>query len=405
MSNGYAACGHLSPPFSEERLEQWVSELRAQVTAGPVSLGLVFVAQPYVEKIRPVLEILRIHGRIPLLVGCGATRMIANGLEVEDQPGLSLGLYHLPGASLRAVHVPATAINEGLSGPEWIRETGIAPENVNAWLLLADPYQLQTDRWLDGWNAAYAPRPVVGALSTGATTETNSELFCNGATYDNGVLAVAVGGDVTLLPGVSQGCTPIGEPFMVTRAERNIILFASGKPAFQALASVFDSMPEGLRRRARGNLFIGLANNEYVDEFRRGDFLIRNIFAADSSSGALAIGAYPRVGQTFQFHIRDAAAATEDMAAMLEQQALALADRPLYGAALFLCNGRGERLFGHPNHDTTLLQRRFPELPTTGCFAAGEVGPVAGRAHLHGYAASLGLFTSLHSPTSQSHFG
>ena len=51
--------------------------------------------------------------------------------------------------------------------------------------------------------------------------------------------------------------------------------------------------------------------NEYQDTFQRGDFLVRNVMGVDPDSGALAINDAIRVGQTVQFHVRDAQSAAK----------------------------------------------------------------------------------------------
>jgi len=64
----------------------------------------------------------------------------------------------------------------------------------------------------------------------------------------------------------------------------------------------------------RNNLFLGLAVSEYIEDFKQGDFLSRNILGADSAESAhLLWGAYPRVGQTVQFQLRDSKSAREDL--------------------------------------------------------------------------------------------
>ena len=103
------------------------------------------------------------------------------------------------------------------------------------------------------------------------------------------------------------------------------------------------------QRKAQGNLSIGLVVNEYLDEFHRGDFLVRNLLGGDPNSGVLAVGALPRMGQTIQFQRRDAAAADEDMNELLGQAPRAEQDnQKMYGGCLFCCNGRGKNLFGRP---------------------------------------------------------
>ena len=66
-------------------------------------------------------------------------------------------------------------------------------------------------------------------------------------------------------------------------------------------------------------------------------------------------------------------------------------DRPA-GALLFSCNGRGQAMFGSPDHDARMVEREFGGAPAAGFFAAGEIGPVGGRSFLHGFTATLAVF-------------
>jgi small ligand-binding sensory domain FIST len=70
-----------------------------------------------------------------------------------------------------------------------------------------------------------------------------------------------------------------------------------------------------------------------------------------------------------------------------------IGDRPIYGACLCCCNGRGHRLFGEPSHDASLIQEKLGPLELTGFFCNGEIGPIGDKNFLHGYTASLALFT------------
>jgi small ligand-binding sensory domain FIST len=90
-------------------------------------------------------------------------------------------------------------------------------------------------------------------------------------------------------------------------------------------------------------------------------------------------------GQTVQFHVRDAASADEDLAALL-------ADVDGAGALLFTCNGRGAQLFGQADHDANLIQDRMGPVALAGMFCSGEIGPIGGRTFLHGYTASVAVF-------------
>ena len=63
------------------------------------------------------------------------------------------------------------------------------------------------------------------------------------------------------------------------------------------------------------------------------------------------------------------------------------------GALLFSCCGRGRGLFGSADHDASVLQQQLGSIPVAGFFAQGEVGPVGGKNFLHGYTASIAIFS------------
>ena len=191
---------------------------------------------------------------------------------------------------------------------------------------------------------------------------------------------------------ISQGCTPIGETWTLTRVEQNLIHHIANRPAYAVLAETFQKLPPDEQQKARGNLLIGLVVNEYREDFHRGDFLVRNLIGGDPNSGVLAVGALPRAGQMMQFQRRDAAAATEDMNELLTRAREQLGGATIYGGCLCCCNGRGRGLFGAPDHDAGLVQKHLGPLGLAGFFGNGEIGPVGEKNYLHGFTASLALF-------------
>ncbi len=383
---------HWPGGFDEAGLQAWAEQLRGRLDAGRVSLGLVFMSPRFFGQAAQVLELLRVHAQVPLLAGCSSPSLIAGDQEVEGEAGLVLGLYSLPGATLEAVHFTQEQVEEATGPGYWHMETGIGPEQINGWLTFADPFHLDGEAWLRGWNEAYAPLPIAGGLATGDAAEQRTQVYLNGQVWEEGGVAIAIGGEVALASVISQGCTPIGDTWTITKAERNLIHQIGNRSAYEVLAETVNQLPEKEQRKSRGNLFVGLVINEYLEEFHRGDFLIRNLIGADPKSGVIAVGAFPRPGQTIQFQRRDAATGTEDITALLGRARQQLAGKALYGACLCSCNGRGHRLFGEPSHDARHVQAQLGPLGLAGFFCNGEIGPVGERNFLHGYTASLALF-------------
>jgi small ligand-binding sensory domain FIST len=392
VNNRFSVAAHWPGDFDESGLQQWAEGLRGQLAAPQVSLGLVFISPKFFPHAQQVLETLRVHSQIPLLAGCSSNSLIVGGSEIEENAGLVLALYALPGAEVRGFHFAQEQVEEANGPGYWPLKTGVAPEQTNGWLTFADPFHLDAEAWMRSWNEAYAPLPVLGGLASGDSSEQRTQVYLNGDVFEEGGVAISVGGDVKLLGVISQGCTPIGETWTLTRVEQNLIHEIGNRPAYEVLAETVNKLSAEDQRKTRGNLFIGLVVNEYLDEFHRGDFLVRNLLGGDPSSGVLAVGAMPRAGQTVQFQRRDAAAATEDMNELLAHAKTQVAGAAVYGGCLCCCNGRGQNLFGSPNHDAQTIQRQLGPLGLAGFFCNGEIGPVGKKNFLHGYTASLALF-------------
>jgi len=90
--------------------------------------------------------------------------------------------------------------------------------------------------------------------------------------------------------------------------------------------------------------------------------------------------------------VRDAASADDDLRAML--LAVRREFAAVEGALLFSCNGRGTNLFTSADHDVLAMRQGLSTSGVAGFFANGEIGPVGGRNHLHGFSASVLVFGS-----------
>jgi small ligand-binding sensory domain FIST len=176
----------------------------------------------------------------------------------------------------------------------------------------------------------------------------------------------------------------VGDPYVVTRAEGNVIAEIGGTPSLVRLDELFRCLDDRDRELVQQGLHIGRVIDEHKADFGRGDFLVRNVVGADRATGAIAIGDVVPVGSTVQFHVRDAASADEDLHGLL-------AGLRGDGALVFTCNGRGTRLFGRPDHDAEVVADVVAGA-AAGMFCAGEIGPVGRRSFVHGFTASVAIF-------------
>ncbi len=336
-----------------------------------------------------------------LLFGCSAAGVIGGGHEVEERPALSLTAASMPGVTLRALAFGGTpggdATAEGVgadgvtdvvaAGNAWRTQVGVAVEDDPQFLLISDPYTFDSDAWVAGLDAAYPNGRKVGGLASGGRGPGQNALWSGDRMQRVGAVGVAMTGDIAVDTIVAQGCRPIGDPMPVTRSEGHIVRELGGKSAVGVMRALYEGLDKRDKDLFRHSLFVGLEMEEGNVEFR-GDFLVRNIVGVDPNTGALAVAAKVRQWQVIQFLLRDAKTAEHDLSAHLERFRGPKPD----GALLFSCMGRGQTLFGRPDHDSDLFRARVGAVPLGGFFCNGEIGPVGGQTFVHGYTSAFGLF-------------
>ena len=323
-----------------------------------------------------------------VFVGTTAVAVLGGSREVEDAPAIGLWAARLA-ARPRPVRLQATRTASGIALQGLSASTF---EPGDALLLLADPFSLPVDAIIDALAAFEMPEasetlsvPVVGGMASAANTPGGNRLVLDDEVMSSGGVGVVLPGGVATRTVVSQGCRPIGDPMIVTRAEGNLVMEIAGRPALDRLDDLVRAADAEERSLLASGLQIGIAIDEHRATFERGDFLVRGVVGADRLQRALAVGDRVEVGTTVQFQVRDAVAADEDLRAML-------ADATGDAALVFTCNGRGQRLFGEPDHDARVVHDTLGSPALAGMFCAGEFGPIGGRSFVHGFTASVLVF-------------
>ena len=319
-------------------------------------------------------------------IGATASGVIGDGHGREHGPAVSAWAAVLPGVRITPYRLEVTRVGDNLhigGLPQPASDDRVAA-------MLVDPYTFPIGAFLERGNSAAPGFPLVGGLAGAAGGAGANRLFCDGDVLEGGGVGVVIGGEAEAVGAravVSQGCRPIGPAMIVTRAERNLLLELAGQPAYTRLVEIVSALPPAEQEMATRGLHLGIAIDEYADEHGRGDFLIRGVVGADEDSGAVAVGEVVEVGQTVRFQVRDAAGAGEDLTELLDGAA-----HPARGALLFSCNGRGTTMFPDADHDVRTVKAALGA-SVAGFFAAGEIGPVGGRNHLHGFTASVLAFS------------
>lgn len=331
-----------------------------------------------------------------MVFGCGASGIVGSSREVERGPALTLVGAVMPAVELRPFHLETDMLPPpDAPAADWHERLGIEPADAESMILLADPATSHVVPVLTGLDRAYPNTIKVGGLRSGDAAP-GGALFAGGQSHREGIVGLAIAGNVVLDTLVAQGCRPIGTPMFVTRADGNLAFELDGRSAARILQETYEQAPPRDRELMRTALFLGLAGQPDREVYGQGDFLVRNVLGLDARTGALAVGAAVRTGNVVQFHVRDAETSAADLEAHLRRYK-ARGVRPA-GALMFSCVGRGVGLYGHPNHDLDeILDELGPSpLAVGGFFGNGEIGPVGRQTHLHGYTTVLALFRRSH---------
>ncbi len=353
-------------------------------------LVAVFVCGRGDEQVESALDRAAAASGARATIGCSAPGVIGAGQGVEATSAVAVWAAVLPDVKMRtfALEVmPAEAGMAVVGMPERAADDAVA-------VILADPWSFPVDGFIEQTNTSLAGLPIVGGMAAGADGRGSTRLLLDGKIVARGAVGVLLGGAVRASALVSQGCRPIGPAMTVTAADNNVILELAGVPALRKVRDIISALPPTEQAMASGGLQLGIARDEYVEEHQQGDFLVRGIAGADAEREALVVGDVVSVGKTVRLQVRDADAADTDLREVLEAFTQNPSVGVVEGALLFSCNGRGAHLFGTADHDPALVRSALVADGVAGCFAAGEIGPVAGRNFVHGFTASILAFGS-----------
>lgn len=372
---------------SRQALTELLDSAGPQLAGRRAPLACLFGTINHALELGELAREIRTQGLADHVIAVTAESIAGGDVEVENSSALSLWILDLPGVKIEPVRI---AYEDGLF-LGWHEPPIGADESSRALILLADPFSFPADEFVSRLNDRRKGFRVMGGMASAAQTAGQNRLVIDDDEYRSGAVGVIVSGDLTIRTVVSQGCRPIGRHQLVTKAERNMIRELGRRPALEVLQEIFDDLEGPDQERVRRGLHLGRVMNEYKDHFGPGDFLVRNVLGGEAS-GAIAVNDNLRVGQTVQFHVRDASTADEDLRGLLANTAATPQDLSPDAALLFTCNGRGSRLFEMPNHDIATIHEILGPVPTAGFFAMGEIGPIGSQNFIHGFTASIGLF-------------
>ncbi|AFY73785.1 hypothetical protein Syn7502_01738 [Synechococcus sp. PCC 7502] len=383
-------------------LEAAVTEVVQKVLEGLAGrspdFGVVFISNAFASEYPRLMPLLAEQITIKHLIGCSGGGIVGDGQELEDIAALSLMIGHIPNAGIKTFHIMDEQLPDLDSAPDrWQELIGVsAYEEEPNFVILADPFSFAVSDFLRGLDFAYPQAVKVGGMASSGGIGANA-LFCSSGDgkygiYRSGSVGAAIWGSIVIDAVVSQGCRPIGKPLQISECDRNIIISLEDQSPLVALQNIVNDLSASDRDLAQNSLFVGVVMNEFKPILEQGDFLIRNIIGVDPRSGAIAVADRMRPGQRIQLHLRDRQASAADLEDALIRYQTEHEQGSICAALMFACVGRGEKLYGKSGFDSNLLRQYVGNIPISGFFCGGEIGPVGGTTFVHGYTSSFGIF-------------
>ncbi|MFK7760231.1 MAG: FIST N-terminal domain-containing protein [Phycisphaerales bacterium] len=414
------ACGVSTIPDPVDAAKQACDQISVSAQ-GSIDLVIGFVTPKFGQRVGMIADAIRSYLGPKHILLVSAQGIMGNDLEIDDEAGVSLMAARLPGVEMHPYFLDASwGAQDPAERVAKISDLIGVNEQMAASFFFADPFSVPLVNLVPALSDAriqYADAhghtkrigTVIGGMASAAQNPGNNTLFLDGEIRNYGAIGITLSGNLQVDTIVSQGCRPVGEPMVITRAKGNLILELGGKPAIEAIRESLQSLTNDDQDLLENGLLMGRVINEQQSRFGRGDFLIRNIMGGDEQSGAIAIADLIQAGQTIQPHLHDEQTAREDLSLMLDAQRLY--DRPA-GALVVSCTGRTHEFFGDRGHDAQAIRHAFdppvdgptlakagrelnaPDrgIPLAGFFGAGEIGPVGDSIFQHGHTTVAALF-------------
>ena len=380
----------------ESAMDECLASVRKDLDEASPHLGVVFVSPHFSAEYESIPRMVQEALAPRVLFGCSAGGVIGGGQEVEQRPGLSVTAAHLPEVDLFPFYLKGDELPDQDASPDaWEEILRVQSENDPRFLLLLDPFGFPAQDLIMGLDYAFSRSVKVGGMASGGHQRGDNALFLGDQVYRSGAIGIALQGNVAVDTIVAQGCRPVGQLMTVTKSQQNLLVELDERPPLEVVRELFTSSSERDQELMQHSLFLGVVMDDFIEEPRQGDFLIRNIMGLDGRTGVMAIGETLREGMRVQFHLRDALTSAEDLSALLTRYASEKGTDLCQGALLFSCLGRGQYLYGRPDHDTDLFREKVGAMPLGGFFCNGEIGQVGGTTFLHGYTSSFGIFRPL----------
>ena len=359
-------------PLATHAVGEIVGEVLDQLDGSPDTVVL-FVSRAHTGMFEDIARAVRDLLAPGVLVGCSTRSTLAGTQEVEHVPSVAIwaGITGDP----IAVRIPVVSA-EGLRKSLALALDNDERMSGGTLLLFIDPVAAVTGPMLGDFQSHFPQLTIAGVTASAGSLPGSNRFALDDRLFVDGAVGVILPPECPLVVAVSHGAEALGEPFTVTRCERNMVIELAGAPAMSRLEQVVSALDPFRRARLGDGILLGSIPDDHLTGIDTTDFVLHEIRGSDPVNGALALDGDVSLGATVQFHLRDAQSADV-------QLRVALAEVQGSSALVFTDIGRGMRLFDEPDHDAATIVEILGSRAVAGMFGGSEIAPVGGVPTIH----------------------
>ena len=386
-----AGVGQSQERETRQAVEAAGTQALARAGIARADFAMVFFTADHVAQSSALISALSKTVGTDCIVGSSGAGVLTDEGEIEGSAGVAVCVVASDTLIARPFIFEPLRGNEanlGVSFGDFLAKT---QDKNSLMILLPDTYQGNPQPLLTGMALRAGFHPVIGAGSSENGTTGATYQLCGDKLATNSVAGAYLSGDFTLRIDITQGCQPITEPMVITKAEGNLIFEINQRPALEVFARLLKGPLAEDIRRAVSVIFVGLPANRQENSVADGQYLVRNIIGLDAEKGILGVADEVTEGDAVIFTMRDGERAREDLGQMLRRQSEALGDsKPAFGI-YFNCCARGNSLYGIPGIDSAYIRQALGDVPLIGMFGGYELAPLGRANHLFAYTGVLAL--------------
>lgn len=386
-----AGVGQSTEASTEKAVEQAFAAALAHAEIRQADMALIVLTAEHMrdqERLRNAVSHAANHA---VVVGSSAAGILTGEGEVEGSHGIAVLALASDQLQANAFLFEPLRGHDAEAGARIAKLAGPALGGNLLTVLMPDSYNGQAQEMLQAMEREIGYSPVIGAGSSESGVAGATFQLCNDKVATNAVAGLHLSGSFESFIDITQGCQPITEPMVITRADGNIIYEIDNRPAFEVFTSVLKGPLLEDLRRALMYVFVGVPADRRRNSVGGGEYLVRNIIGLDSEKKIIGVADEVTEGQAMIFTLRDGQRARDDLGQMLKRQAQRLdGKKPVFGV-YFNCCARGASLYGIPGIDSAYIRQVLGDFPLIGMFGGYELAPLGGANHLFAYTGVLAL--------------